>query len=270
MKTCRYFIMLSFDGSRYSGWQLQRNAPGIQSEVDRALSTLLREEVLTTGAGRTDTGVHARMFFAHFDCGHDLCQAELSHLTYKLNRILPHDIAAHGIYRMHDGAHARFDALSRTYQYWICTKKDPFMHGRAWLMERGLDVHAMQEAANLLLLHDDFSSFSKSGSQTRTNLCRVMQASWSVKDHLLVFEIKADRFLRNMVRAITGTLVDVGLGKLKPPDAETIIMARDRRKAGYSAPGHGLYLTAIEYPYDIAAITAADQGGTGQTMSGLF
>ena len=245
----RYFLKLAFDGTRYNGWQVQKNAHSVQAEVNKALSTLLREEINTTGAGRTDTGVHAQLFFAHFDSSATMDQTDCEQLAYKLNHLLPADIAINGLYPVHQDAHARFDAVSRTYHYIICTQKDPFMTGRAWLIEQPLDLTSMQLAADHLLQHHDFSSFAKANSQTKTNRCVVQQAFWHTEGNVVKFVISADRFLRNMVRAITGTLVDVGLGKLSPEDFDQIITAKDRRKAGYSAPGHGLYLINIEYPY---------------------
>ncbi len=246
-----YFILLSFDGTRYCGWQIQKNATSVQETIDKALSTLLREPIRTVGAGRTDTGVHARRFYAHFDTSAILTNEHIAQTVYKMNRILPPDIAIQGIFPVNPDAHARFDAISRTYQYFICTQKDPFYHRKAWLMEPKLDIQTMQRAADLLPKFEDFSSFAKSNSQTKTNRCKVFHARWTSQDHLLVFEIKADRFLRNMVRAITGTLVDIGLGKIDMNDFAGIIEAQDRRKAGYSAPGHGLYLVDIEYPYEL-------------------
>jgi tRNA pseudouridine38-40 synthase len=247
----RYFIKLSFDGTRYCGWQIQENAASVQETLDKALSTLLREPICTVGAGRTDTGVHARKFYAHFDTSAILDDEHLALTVYKLNRILPPDIAIQGIFPVNPDAHARFDAKSRTYQYYMCTQKDPFCHGKAWLMEPKLDIPTMQQAADMLPEFDDFSSFAKSNTQTKTNRCKVFHAKWTKQGHLLVFEIKADRFLRNMVRAITGTLVDIGLGKIDLNDFAGIIEAQDRRKAGYSAPGYGLYLVDIEYPEEL-------------------
>lgn len=247
----RYFLKLAFDGTRYNGWQVQKNAHSVQAEVNKALSTLLREEINTTGAGRTDTGVHARKFFAHFDSTTVMDQAACAQLAYKLNHLLPVDIAINGLYPVHLEAHARFDAISRTYQYLICTQKDPFLNGKAWYMEKSLDMASMQLAANRLLQHSDFSSFAKANIQTKTSICEVKQAVWQAEGHVMKFVISADRFLRNMVRAITGTLVDVGQGKLSPEDFDQIITAKDRRQAGYSAPGHGLYLIDIQYPYTL-------------------
>lgn len=219
------------------------------------MSTLMKQRIATIGAGRTDTGVHARMFYAHFDCATHPREMDYKGLAYKLNRLLPKDIAIQSVFPVHSEAHARFDALSRTYHYLICTRKDPFYIGRAWLMERPLNFDAMQEATAFLLNHSDFSAFARSNTQTRTNLCRLMKVSWHEERNLLLFEIRADRFLRNMVRAIVGTLVDVGLGRINPEGFNLIIGSHDRKKAGYSAPACGLYLVDVEYP-DLSGKTA--------------
>ncbi|MFO7998692.1 MAG: tRNA pseudouridine(38-40) synthase TruA [Bacteroidales bacterium] len=247
----RYFISLNFDGTAYRGWQVQPGAPTIQGEIERAMGLLLGEPTRLTGAGRTDTGVHARAFFAHFDTNYPPEELPAMNLVYKLNRILPPDIAIQAIYPVHENAHARFDAMRRTYIYQICTRKDPFYHGMAWLMEREINLDAMQQAADLLPAFNDFSSFSKSNTQVRTNLCTITQARWERQEHMIRFTITADRFLRNMVRAIVGTLVEIGLEKIRPGDLPGIIEARDRKQAGYSAPGCGLFLSRIEYPASI-------------------
>lgn len=223
----------------------------MQETIQKALSILMRQEIAVTGAGRTDTGVHARLYVAHFDCHLPHNEMEQENLVYKLNHILPKDIAIQAVIPVHNESHARFDAISRTYQYLICTEKDPFYLDRAWLVEQPLDLHAMQMASALLTGKKDFSSFAKSNSQVKTNLCNVTEAKWHAEEHLLLFTITADRFLRNMVRAIVGTLVDIGKGKSTARDFQTIIMAKDRSKAGYSAPGHGLYLVDIAYPYGL-------------------
>jgi len=244
----RYFIWLSYKGTGFCGWQIQPGVKTIQQILDKALSLLLREEILTTGAGRTDTGVHAKTFVAHFDTHQQLEIKNLLNLTNRLNRILPSDIAISNIKQALPEAHARFSATSRTYHYIISRRKDPFLTEQAWLMDRPLSVDAMQKAAKLLTLFSDFQSFTKSNSGTQTHICTIQRAQWIEDGHILRFEIEADRFLRNMVRAIVGTLVDVGLGKLTPDDFAAIIKSKDRRKAGYSAPACGLYLVNIEYP----------------------
>jgi tRNA pseudouridine38-40 synthase len=246
----RYFIWLSYKGTAYCGWQVQPGSPTVQQTLNNALTVLLREDMETTGAGRTDTGVHASTFVAHFDTAQSAEELNLTQLTYKLNRILPADIGIQRIEEVKPDIHARFSALSRTYHYFICTHKDPFQTGRSWLMERRLNLEAMQQAADLLKAYEDFESFSKTNTQVKTFLCKISKAQWEQEGHMLRFEITADRFLRNMVRAIVGTLVDVGLGKISADDFASIIENKDRSQAGYSAPGSGLFLVDILYPSD--------------------
>jgi tRNA pseudouridine38-40 synthase len=251
----RYFIDLSYKGTHYHGWQRQANARTVQSEVDRALSVLLHEKTETTGAGRTDTGVHARRFVAHFDSerlevydtdapSHD---HRIAHIVRKLNGILPDDICIHAIRPVAATAHARFDALRRTYQYYVSTKKNPFNTEFAALIPFALDVVAMNEAAQMLFEYTDFTSFAKLHAQTKTNCCRVTHAEWSTTDDGYVFTITANRFLRNMVRAIVGTLIDVGRGKIGCDDMRRIIEQKNRCAAGNSVPAKGLWLTDINY-----------------------
>ncbi len=247
----RYFVKLSYIGTGFHGWQVQSGAPTIQQTLEEALSLLLKEEVRLTGAGRTDTGVHARVFYAHFTTTLSPKVIANRQLVYKSNRLLPPGIAVHEIFPVASNAHTRFHATSRTYQYYICTEKDPFWHQRAWQYERPLDIHAMQEAAGILKEHNDFSSFARSNTQVKTNICKIHKATWESNGHILCFTIKADRFLRNMVRAIVGTMVDVGLKKITPADFDLIICQKDRQCAGYSAPAWGLYLTDIQYPYPV-------------------
>ena len=251
----RYFIRISYDGTNYHGWQIQPGAITVQSTMEDALKLLLKNEISLTGAGRTDAGVHAKEFYAHFDS--IIPPEELSklNLSYKLNSILPNDIAVHEIFPVNCDSHARFDALSRTYHYYICIKKDPFWQGRAWMHYQVPEISLMQEATLKLFEFTDFSSFSKSNTQTKTNNCKIISARWVQNDHILKFEITADRFLRNMVRAITGTLVDVGLGKTTLDDFTNIIRSRNRSFAGYSAPAQGLYLVKIEYPETVFKTT---------------
>ena len=246
----RYFAWLSYDGTVYSGWQIQPGSPTVQQTLNNALSILLREDIETTGAGRTDAGVHASTFVAHFDTQKTADELNIPQLIYKMNRILPSDIAIQSIEAVQPEIHARFSALSRTYHYYICTRKDPFQVGRSWMFERKLNLEAMQQAADLLPAYDDFESFSKTNTQVRTFLCRISRAQWEKEEEMLRFEITADRFLRNMVRAIVGTLVEVGLGKITPNDFADIIESKDRSQAGYSAPASGLFLKDIQYPPD--------------------
>lgn len=247
----RYFLRLSYLGRNYHGWQIQPVSLSVQELLQDALSLILRAEIGVTGAGRTDTGVHAALFYAHFNS--ELCPESINgrQLTFKLNRILPPDIAVHAILPVLLDAHARFSATSRTYKYNICTRKDPYRADISWLYERDLDLGAMQEASGRLFNHNDFASFARSNTQVKTTICHIERALWAKNEHMITFEVKADRFLRNMVRAMVGTLVDVGLGKKTPDDFEQIITLRDRRKAGKSAPACGLHLTGIEYPNEI-------------------
>lgn len=245
----RYFIELSYHGGNYHGWQIQKNAVTIQEVLQNAISTILRSKIELTGAGRTDTGVHAKFFVAHFDFPTSKKQPE--NLVYKLNSYLPDDIAIHKIYKVDNEKHSRFSAVSRTYEYLITQKKDPFLQGMAYYFNRPLDVALMHEAAQGLFNFKDFTSFSKLHSQTKTNHCKIYRAEWIKRmDKQLIFTIEADRFLRNMVRAIVGTLIELGQGKLTIQDFCRIVKAKDRSKAGFSAPDQGLYLSHITYNWD--------------------
>ena len=244
----RYFLELSYAGTRYHGWQSQPNAPTVQASIEKALSLLLRMPVKITGAGRTDTGVHARQMFAHFDSKDAVNTAEL---TYKLNSFLPDDIAIHRIHRVKDDAHARFDAISRSYKYYIHRYKNPFLTQTSWYFAKDLDVDLMNKAARILLEYNDFKSFSKTHTDVKTYICKVQQAVWQTVDNQIVFRITADRFLRNMVRAIVGTLIEVGLHKTSLTDFRQIIESRNRSNAGFSVPAKGLFLTEITYPKQI-------------------
>jgi tRNA pseudouridine38-40 synthase len=246
----RYFIELSFKGTRYHGWQQQPNAVSVQAQIEEALKKLVRENIRITGAGRTDTGVHARHFVAHIDCDHSVLH-DRTRFLYKMNALLPSDIAIHDIYPVRSDAHARYSALSRTYEYTISTAKDPFELDFSWNYSVFLDVSAMNHAAGMLLHVTDFTSFSKLHSNVRTNTCHIREAEWNVRGSKLVFRIRADRFLRNMVRALVGTLVDVGRGKISREEFNGILEGRNRNLAGVSAPAEGLALVAIEYPQDI-------------------
>ena len=240
----RYFLSLSYFGEAYHGWQRQPNAVTVQEVIEQALSTLLRSPITVVGAGRTDTGVHARELFAHFDTDTGLPDD----LVHRLNRFLPEDIAVNGLNQVPEDAHARFSAVARTYEYQIVKKKDPFYRDRAHLLTRPLNVNAMNEAAEVLMSYEDFECFSKSNTDVNTFNCHITAAYWKEEKDLLVFHITADRFLRNMVRAIVGTLLDVGMGKLALEDVKAIIKSRNRSEAGVSVPAKGLYLTRVEYP----------------------
>ena len=248
-QTRRYFLALSFEGTAYHGWQVQPNAVTVQSVLESALQMLLRQPVSLTGAGRTDTGVHARSYTAHFD--YIANPLDPQQLIYKLNSILPADIAVHSLNEVSSEAHARYSALWREYEYIICTQKDPFLINKSWRMERELNLDAMQQAASLLLEFQDFECFSKSNTQVNNYLCQIMEAHWRKEGHQLIFSIRANRFLRNMVRAIVGTLTDVGLGKITLNDLVKIIESKNRSKAGYSVPGCGLYFMGAAYPPEI-------------------
>ncbi|MCU0408144.1 MAG: tRNA pseudouridine(38-40) synthase TruA [Bacteroidales bacterium] len=246
----RYFIYLRYKGTSYFGWQVQPGHTSIQERTDKALSLALGESISCTGAGRTDTGVHASFYCAHFDCEKDNLDND-TELVFRLNRILPEDISVNVILKVRPDAHARFGALSRTYRYCLSRGKNPFATETSWYVYGDLNVEAMNEAGRILMLHSDFTSFSKLHSGNKTNTCRVLQASWENEGEMLVFTIRADRFLRNMVRAIVGTMINVGFGKLTPREFGNIIAARDRKKAGQSAPARGLFLAAIEYPEEL-------------------
>jgi len=242
----RYFIELSYDGSEFHGWQIQPNAKTIQETLNSALSTLLRTDIYTVGCGRTDTGVHASQYFAHFEVEETTFQPE--ELTYRSNRVLPPSIAVQRIFEVAPDAHTRFSATSRSYTYLITQQKDPFAVLRKWEMREALDLNRMNEGAAILKTYEDFSCFSKSNTQTETNLCNVTHAEWSQEGSEIRFDITANRFLRNMVRAIVGTLVDLGKGTITLDDLKTIIESKERSEAGLSVPAHGLYLTRITYP----------------------
>ena len=241
----RFFITLSYDGTRYHGWQIQPNGDSIQQRLQEALSTLLRQPIEVVGAGRTDTGVHARMMVAHFDFSP---LGELEGVSYKLNRLLPPDIAVQEVRQVADDMHARFSATSRTYHYFIHTHKDPFLYAYSWQVPFKLDFEKMNEAAQVLLEYKDFTSFSKVNTDTKTNLCDIKEAHWDeVEPGKWRFTITANRFLRNMVRAIVGTLVEVGRGRISIEEVRQIIEAKDRCSAGESVPGKGLFLVDIKY-----------------------
>ena len=244
----RYFLELSYNGKAYHGWQNQPNAISVQEVIEKALSTILKETINIVGAGRTDAGVHASQMYAHFDFEGDFKEEDL---TYKLNSFLPKDIAIQTIFKVTDEAHARFDALSRTYHYRVSTLKNVFDYDYSYQMHLPLDVDAMNKACEILFEYKDFQCFSKSNTDVKTYNCDIMEAFWTQNDDELLFIIKANRFLRNMVRAVVGTMINIGLGKLKPEDLHQIIASKDRGKAGFSVPAHGLYLVNIEYPETI-------------------
>lgn len=245
----RYVLQISFDGTPFNGWQRQKNAPSVQQEIEEKLSIILGQETAITGCGRTDTGVHANEFFLHFDADKEL--SNFTHL-HKLNTMLPPQIAVQNIYKVSLDFNTRFDALNREYVYLVHFNKNPFLIDKSLKFGRkNLDVNKMNQAANLLLEVEDFTSFSKVKTQTKTNICDVTFAFWENIENGIKFTIKANRFLRNMVRAIVGTLIHVGLKKVSLQDFEKIIISQDRTKAGPSAPAHALYLTNISYPKEL-------------------
>jgi len=242
----RYFITFSYDGTNYHGWQIQPNGMSVQEKLQWTLSTLLREEIAVTGAGRTDAGVHARMMVAHFDV--DVVTWTIEELVYKLNRLLPKDIAVQKIEKVSDDLHARFSAKWRTYHYYIHTRKDPFERAFSCEIHYPLDFAKMNEAGRILLEYKDFSAFCKAGADVKTTLCEVTKAEWiRTSETTWYFEITANRFLRNMVRAVVGTLIDVGRGRLMLNDFRKVIEGKQRSDAGESMPGNALFLENIVY-----------------------
>lgn len=242
----RYFIYFSYDGAAYHGWQVQPNAVTVQQVLEEALATLMRVPVPLVGAGRTDAGVNAECMVAHADFP---CEVDAAHIVYKLNRLLPPDIAVSDVRRVKDDAHARFDAISRRYCYRVVTAKSPFSRRYAMRVPKDIDFDAMNRAAALLGEYTDFTSFSKLHTDVKTNNCKVTHAAWRrVSENEWVFEIEADRFLRNMVRAIVGTLLLVGRGKLDIDGFRKVIENKARGEAGDSAMGEALFLVGVEYP----------------------
>lgn len=245
----RYFIYLSYDGSNYHGWQVQPNAPTVQEKLESALSLLMRCPMAVTGAGRTDTGVNASTMVAHADFEEEI---DCKQVAYRLNKILPPDIAIHYIRRVTDTAHARFDATSRRYRYYVSLAKNPFNRRYSCRLTGEIDFDAMNEAAAVLPEYIDFTSFSKLHTDTKTNNCKIAYARWSrISPDEWVFEIEADRFLRNMVRAIVGTLLMIGRGKIGKEKIREIIEKKERCEAGDSAPAQALFLEEVKYPESI-------------------
>lgn len=272
----RYFIHLAYNGANYNGWQTQPNLPTVQETLEKALSTLLRQPVAVVGCGRTDTGVHASDFYAHFDAE---SAVDCGQLVFKLNNLLPPDIAIYDIFPVADNAHARFDATARTYQYHVSDRRLPFRQGQYCRIYFSPDLDKMNEAARVLMEYDDFTSFAKLHTQVKTNICHLSEARWNfvpvkncelkdkseadaderlithnselITEYEWVFTIRSNRFLRNMVRSVTGTLLDVGRGKLTINGLREIIEKKDRCAAGVSMPACGLFLTKVEYPWQL-------------------
>lgn len=246
----RYFIHLGYKGTNYNGWQIQPNAPSIQEAIQKCISTLFREPTSIVGCGRTDTGVHARSFYAHFDSDNSLLN-NLNDFVFKLNKFLPDDIVIYDLYKMHDNAHSRFDAVSRTYKYYISTEKEIFRADYCWQRNFDLNIDLMNEASQKLITYSDFTSFSKLHTDVKTNICKVEQAFWEKQNAMLVFTVTADRFLRNMVRSIVGTLIEVGKTKMSLHEFSQVIEKQDRAEAGVSVPAKGLFLENVVYPYTL-------------------
>lgn len=245
----RYFIELSYNGKNYRGWQIQPKVATIQQKINDGLSKLLKVPISIMGAGRTDAGVHASQMYAHFDCEQKF---DTNEILERLNSFLPDDIVIYKIFEVDQKAHTRFHATNRSYEYRIYLGRNPFLLDTTWQLYRyQLDVEKMNDAAKLLLEYNDFKCFSKSNTDVKTYNCKVIQAEWKKYGDLLIFHISADRFLRNMVRAIVGTLIDIGLGKKSIEDFVKIIESRNREEAGFSVPAKGLFLTEIKYPDSI-------------------
>jgi tRNA pseudouridine38-40 synthase len=240
----RYFLELSYFGKNYHGWQIQPDANSVQEELNKAVSVVLQEEISVVGAGRTDTGVHASQMFAHFDTNKELD----ANFVFKFNSVLPEDIVVYKLEKVADDKHARFDAITRSYEYKIWLGRNPFNLDTTWqFYHKRLDIDAMNEAALILLEYEDFQAFSKVKTDVKTFNCDVTEAKWILVGNNLTFHITANRFLRNMVRAIVGTLVDVGKHKITKEDFRNIILSKDRSNAGLSVPAKGLFLTSITY-----------------------
>lgn len=253
----RYFLHMAYDGTNYHGWQRQKNGHSVQSEMETALTKLLKQEkVITTGCGRTDSGVHARDFYLHFNTFEEI--ENIPEILRKLNMMLPWDLAVFNLFRVHDKAHTRFDAIERTYEYHMHQVRDPFIHRFSKYYPWPLDVDAMNKAGEILKKYNDFASFSKTGGGQKTTICDLRAAYWETDGNRLKFTITADRFLRNMVRAVVGTMVDVGRGKLSLEGFEEVIHVGRRSKAGDSMAASGLHLVKIKYPYPLPPLQNLD------------
>ncbi|MBI3510092.1 MAG: tRNA pseudouridine(38-40) synthase TruA [Bacteroidetes bacterium] len=248
-KYFRYFIQLSYNGTGFCGWQFQPGVPTIQETLQEKMSLLLREKTVVVGCGRTDSGVHAKKYFAHFDCAQEGIEND-EKIIFRLNKMLPPGIAIQKIFRMPDNAHARFAATSRSYEYHISQVKDPFGANFSWELHEELNFEKMNEGAKIIMGYDDFSAFSKTGSDNKTTFCKVTFSEWEKTETGIVYFISANRFLRNMVRAIAGTLTDMGRGKISAGEFKKIIESGDRSEASMSVPPGGLFLTDVKYPLE--------------------
>lgn len=245
----RYFLHLGYKGSEYHGWQVQPNAISVQSVIENALKIVMRRQIEIVGAGRTDAGVNAKSMYAHFDVDEEICDKQK--FLNSLNRLIGKDIAVYDLINVVNYAHARFDALSRTYKYFVVHKKNPFLYPLTWQCHYLLNYEKMNEAAAILKEYTDFTSFSKLHTDVKTNDCKIYEAEWTKENDVYVFTIRANRFLRNMVRAIVGTLVEVGRGRMEIEDFKNVILKKDRCAAGTSMPPQALYLWDVEYPQEI-------------------
>ena len=246
----RYFLKLAYNGTDFHGWQMQQGASSIQEEISTHISTILRQKISIMGCGRTDAGVHASQFYAHFDLDSKI-ELPYDLLVHKLNTMLHSNIAIQEILEVKDDAHARFDATKRTYKYIITRVKDPFHSDLCYKLNVELDLQKMNKACELLLGEHDFGCFCKAQTQNHTNICTVHEAFWVQKEEQVIFQISANRFLRNMVRAVVGTMLEIGRGKTEVEELKQIIESKSRSEAGRSVPAHGLYLTHVEYPSEI-------------------
>jgi tRNA pseudouridine38-40 synthase len=240
----RYFLEVAYKGARYSGFQIQENANSVQAEVEKAFAVYFREQIQMTGSSRTDTCVHALQNFFHFDFEGSIAGSSL----YNINAILPEDIVVKRLYLVDAGSHCRFDAVSREYHYYVHQHKDPFLRDRAYYYPYTLDIRNLEAAANIVMEHTDFTSFSKRNTQTKTFLCVIAKSIWLKNDDTYIFQVKANRFLRGMVRGLAGTMLQVGRNKISSIDFTKIIESRDCTRADFSVPAHGLFLTNVNYP----------------------
>ena len=240
----RYFLEVAYNGTNYSGFQSQKNANTIQDEVEKAFKILLKEEIQLTGSSRTDTGVHALQNFFHFDSKSELS----SQLLYNLNALLPGDIAVRNLYKVRDEAHCRFDAITREYKYYVYQKKNPFLEGKAYYYPYTLDVELMQKAATIIKEYSDFTSFSKRNTQVKSFTCDIQESHWIIEGECFIYQVKANRFLRGMVRALVATMLKVGRNKTNPDNFRTIIESKDCTLADFSAPPEGLFLVQVAFP----------------------